>query len=302
MTGSHEQTLERNGGDEGGASKDGPVARKKKRNSLPSTKPVVAGDNAYPNRRSPREKVRMQSVTRKTRLAIARMKGQLDDGLSEQLPEDSIVTLLVPTTTTQTIDQDIERVVGLYFTLANFTKVIKKHNRSQSYTLSSDHAIEIVNFFFGTVFHPSGAKMVDLMVKECSKSDDWKGVEPSQSQIHIVHKAEEFMSEKTKKSRLRSLRSLELSIDFYEAYDRGCQLLKGDNPDADLIAYMKEEGFGPATGVTVKSRFHSMIAKQFKIDSKTIPKKVLGGSFLYHLVLSFDPGVLLLLHDNALRL
>lgn len=140
----------------------------------------------------------MQPVTRKPRLATARTKGQLD----EQLHEDSIVVLLIPITTTQTIDHDKERVVRLYFTLANFTKVIKKYNRSQSYTLSSDHAIEIVNFFFGTVLHPSGAKMVEKMVKECSKDNDWKGYESSRRysrlatthqairDIHLAHKAE----------------------------------------------------------------------------------------------------------------
>ncbi|OBT75761.1 hypothetical protein VF21_05593 [Pseudogymnoascus sp. 05NY08] len=95
---------------------------------------------------------------------------------------------------------------------------------------------------------------------------------------------------------------MELSIEFYQAYDRGSELLKGDNPDADLIEYMKEEGFGPAKGVTMKSRFHSTMAKQLEIDSKTIPKKVLGGFFLYNLVSSYGRGVLLLLQDNALRL
>ncbi|KFZ12407.1 hypothetical protein V502_07100 [Pseudogymnoascus sp. VKM F-4520 (FW-2644)] len=137
-----------------------------------------------------------------------------------------------------TIDQDIERVVGLYFTLANFTKVIKKYNSSQSYTLSSDHAIEIVNFFFGTVFHPSGAKIDEKM-----------------------------------------------------AYDRGCGLIKGDNLDVDLVEYMIEEGFGLANGVAMKSRFHSMMAEQSEIDSKFLPKKVLGGLFsitLYRRLVSGD--------------
>lgn len=63
---------------------------------------------------------------------------------------------------------------------------------------------------------------------------------------------------------------------------------------------MGEEGFGPAVGVTMKSRFHSMMAKQLSIDSKTLPKKVLGGFFLYHPVSSFGLGVLQLLQNNDL--
>lgn len=86
-------------------------------------------------------------------------------------------------------------------------------------------------------------------------------------------------------------------MEFYEAYDGCCQLLQGDSPDADLMAYMAKEGFSPAVGVTDKSRFHSMMSKQLDINNKTLLKKVLSG-----LVSSFGIGVLLLLLDNALRL
>ncbi|KFY71501.1 hypothetical protein V499_08335 [Pseudogymnoascus sp. VKM F-103] len=104
------------------------------------------------------------------------------------------------------------------------------------------------------------------------------------------------------KSRLCAFRTLELCMEFYEAYDGCCQLLQGDSPDADLMAYMAKEGFSPAVGVTDKSRFHSMMSKQLDINSKTLLKKVLSGFFLYHLVSSFGIGVLLLLLGNALRL
>lgn len=61
---------------------------------------------------------------------------------------------------------------------------------------------------------------------------------------------------------------MELSIEFYQAYDRGCGLIQGDNLDVDLVKYMKEEGFGLANGVTMKSRFHSVVAKQLEIDQR----------------------------------
>lgn len=65
---------------------------------------------------------------------------------------------------------------------------------------------------------------------------------------------------------------------------------------------MKEESFGPSRGVTMKSRLKAMMAKQLDLDIKVLPKKVLSGLFLGHLVSSFRPGILLLLQDNALRL
>ncbi|OBT65754.1 hypothetical protein VE03_03271 [Pseudogymnoascus sp. 23342-1-I1] len=253
-----------------------------------SFSPVQRVENGHP---SPEGKSSIGLSTRKAKMAKAHLEKQLEEGSLD--PVDALVKLLVPITTVRTLDQEQERLILLYFKLINFTKVIKIQNRDQSYTLPSDYAIEIVNFFIGTVFHSSGATMVDLAAKEWSKTDDWKGFEspPRLSrfvtthevirQFHIVHKAEEFISEKWKK------------IPSPHA-----PVLR----NADLVAYMKDEGFGPAKGVRLKSRFHSMIAKQFKIDSKTIPKKVRGGLFLYHLVLSFGSGVLFLLQDNALTL
>ncbi|OBT75762.1 hypothetical protein VF21_05592 [Pseudogymnoascus sp. 05NY08] len=191
--------------DEGGTSQDEPSARKKKCDSLPPAKQFVANDDAYRSQTHHNSigKPRTQPVTRQTRLATARMKGNPDGNSTEQLPEDSIVSLRIPITTMRTIGEDQERVMSLYFTLINFTTVIKKNNRNQSYTISSDHAIEIVNFFLGAVFHSSGAKMVELMIKEYSKSNDWKDYESSQKysgpatmqqairDIHLAYKAEE---------------------------------------------------------------------------------------------------------------
>lgn len=224
------------------------------------------------------------------------------------------MSLHVLITTTYSIAEDQERMINLYFVLDNLSKFIKNYNRDQRCKISSDHAIEIVNFFFRVVFNSSGATIVELMVKEYSKDNEWQGYESTRRysglatthqairDIQLAYKAEEYILEKNKKTRRRGLRAMEFSIEFYHAYERGSGLLKGESPDANLVEYMEEEAFGPARGVTMKSRFKAMMAKQLDLDINVLPKKVLNGLFLFHLVSSFGPEILLLLQDNAMRL
>lgn len=89
--------------------------------------------------------------------------------------------------------------------------------------------------------------MVELMVKEYLKDNDWKGYESSRTysglammhqatrDINLAYEAKEYILEMNKKTRRHALRAMELRIEFYEMYERGSKLLKGDNPDADLI-------------------------------------------------------------------